>query len=213
MAGTAAAVESGDTREQILVAALEAFAEHGFDGAKMREIASRAGVTLGLLQYYFGGKQKLWRAAVDRAFEDMRGGLHGLLTDPSITDERERLRALVRGHVAFVARRPEFVRLMHDEGKRRGPRMRWLVDRHVKPIYALFLPVIERAQSAGVLPGGIPALHFAYAFVGAIGVIFHQAEECKRVTGVDPCAPEAVQAHPRAIESLLLGGESQENSR
>ena len=61
MAGTAPAANSGETQEQILIAALDAFAAHGFDGAKMREIASRAGVTLGLLQYYFGGKQKLWR--------------------------------------------------------------------------------------------------------------------------------------------------------
>jgi AcrR family transcriptional regulator len=213
MAGTAPAANSGETQEQILIAALDAFAAHGFDGAKMREIASRAGVTLGLLQYYFGGKQKLWRAAVDRAFEDMRGGLEVRLEDGSITDERERLRALVRGHVEFVARRPEFVRLMHDEGKRRGPRMRWLVDRHVKPIYALLLPVFERAQSAGVLPGGIPPVHFAYAFVGAIDVIFHQAEECKRVTGVDPSAPAAVEAHIRAIEHLFLGGASQQDSR
>jgi AcrR family transcriptional regulator len=213
MAGTVPATDAGQTQEKILTAALEAFAAHGFDGATMREIASRAGVTLGLLQYYFGGKQKLWRAAVDRAFEDMRSGLEALLEDGSIADERERLRALVRRHVAFVARRPEFVQLMHDEGKRRGPRMRWLVDRHVKPIYALFLPMIERAQSAGVLPVGVPAVHFVYAFVGAIDVIFHQAEECKRVTGIDPSAPAAVEAHTRAIEYLFLGGASQENSR
>ena len=212
MAGAAPVANSGRTQEQILAAALDAFAEYGFDGAKMRDIAARAGVTLGLLQYYFGGKQKLWRAAVDRAFQDMRGGLEALIENSAMADEREALRAIVRGHVAFVARRPEFVRLMHDEGKRRGPRMRWLVDRHVKPLYGLFLPVVERAQAAGVLPGGIPALHFVYAFVGAVGVIFHQAEECKRVTGVDPTTPAAVEAHIRAVEHLLLGWPSQEDS-
>jgi hypothetical protein len=64
-----------------------------------------------------------------------------------------------------------------------------------------------------VLPVGVPAVHFVYAFVGAIDVIFHQAEECKRVTGIDPSAPAAVEAHTRAIEYLFLGGASQENSR
>ena len=60
----AATLETGsDTRERILVAALQAFAEKGYDGATTREIASRAGVNLGLLQYHFGGKPKLWQAA------------------------------------------------------------------------------------------------------------------------------------------------------
>ena len=49
-AATAAATTAGsDTRERILRAALEAFAEKGFDGATTREIAARAGVNLGLL--------------------------------------------------------------------------------------------------------------------------------------------------------------------
>ncbi len=121
----AASVETGsDTSERILVAALEAFAEKGFDGATTREIAARAGVNLGLLQYHFGGKSKLWRAAVDRAFAELRSGLETVLTDSSPADELERMRLLIRGYVRFVARHPEFVRMMHDEGKRRGPRMR-----------------------------------------------------------------------------------------
>ena len=114
-----ASVETGsDTSERILVAALEAFAEKGFDGATTREIAARAGVNLGLLQYHFGGKSKLWRAAVDRAFAELRSGLETVLTDSSPADELERMRLLIRGYVRFVARHPEFVRMMHDEGKR-----------------------------------------------------------------------------------------------
>ena len=140
-------------------------------------------------------------------------GMRGMLEDDSFATERDRLRAIIRGQVAFVAERPEFVRLMHDEGKRRGPRMRWLVDRHVKPLYDLFLPVVERAQGEGVLPGGIPAMHFVYAFIGAVGVIFHQSEECKRVTGVDPSTPAAVEAHTLAVEHLLLGWPSGEKSQ
>jgi AcrR family transcriptional regulator len=213
MAGAAPAVESGKAEERILAAALEAFSEHGFDGAKMRDIAARAGVTLGLLQYYFGSKQKLWRAAVDRAFEDMRGGLQALLADDSSADPRERLRQIVRAHVSFVAQRPEFVRLMHDEGKRRGPRMRWLVDRHVKPIYETMLPMIRRAQAEGVFPADIAPIHFLYSLVGAVGVIFHQAEECKRLSGVDPTEEVAVEAHTRAVEHLFLGPPIEENTR
>lgn len=212
MARAAVDTSSGDTEEQILAAALELFSESGFDGTKMRDIAARADVTLGLLQYYFGGKQKLWRAAVDRAFQDMNAALQTLLSSDRVGDDRELLRLVVRSHVAFVAQRPEFVRLMHEEGKRRGPRMRWLVDRHVKPMFDLILPMVERAQAAGAIPSGVPPVHFIYIFIGAVGVIFHQSEECKRITGIDPFTPAAVEAHSRAVETVLLGPPSEEGS-
>lgn len=204
--------EGGDAPERILRAALQAFSELGFEGATTREIATRAGVPLGLLQYHFGGKPKLWRAAVDRAFARLRGGLEAILADPRARDERARLRRLIRGQVAFVSQNPEFVRLMHDEGKRRGPRMRWMVDRHVKPLYETLLPMIERAQSDGLFPADIPAVHLIYSLIGAIDVIFHQAEECKRVSGVDPADPAAAEAHARAVEWFILGPEPAEQT-
>ncbi len=214
MVARAAVAEAGsDSRERILRAALEAFSERGFDGATMREIAARASVPLGLLQYHFGGKSKLWRAAVDRAFAELRAGLEAVLEDPGPADERERMRLLIRGHVQFVARNPAFVRLMHEEGKRRGPRMRWMVDRHVKPLYAALLPLIERAQTSGLLPAGIAPIHFVYILAGAVGVIFHQAEECKRLAGIDPTTPEAAEAHARAVEHLFLGPANEEAPR
>jgi len=212
MARATAAQTSSDTPERILRAALEAFSENGFDGATTREIAARAGVPLGLLQYHFGGKPKLWRAAVDRAFGVLRGGLDNVLADPGPADDRERLGLLIRAHVQFVARNPEFVRLMHDEGKRGGPRMRWMVDRHVKPLYEALVPLIQRAQQVGLLPADVAPVHFVYILAGSAGVIFHQAQECKRLSGVDPSNPDVVDAHARAVEHLFLGPPTQEDS-
>ncbi len=194
-----------DTRERILEAALEAFSERGFDGARTREIAAGAGVPLGLLQYHFGAKTKLWRAAVDRAFAELRDGLESILEDPAPADEAERLRILVRAHVRFAAEHPEFIRLMHEEGKRRGPRMRWLVDTHVKPLFDELQALIRRAQATALVPAHLPPIHLVYVIVGAVGVIFHQAEECRRVSGIDPLSPAAVEAHARTVETLFFG--------
>jgi AcrR family transcriptional regulator len=206
MAATAQA-SPGDSRERILRAALGCFSERGFDGATTRDIASRAGVNLGLIQYYFEGKEKLWRAAVDEAFRTLKRALAGGLEEGEVFDERERTRELIRRYVRFVAAHPEFVRLMHEEGRRGGPRMRWLVDRHVRPLYESIRALFGAAQERGLLPAHIDPLHWHYILAGSVGLIFHQAEECKRLTGLDPAQEAMVEAHADAVVHLLLGPE------
>jgi len=56
------------TRVTILDAAENEFAEHGFDGTRMVAIAARAGVTHGLLHYYFDSKDRLYEQVVGRLF-------------------------------------------------------------------------------------------------------------------------------------------------
>ena len=53
------------TREQILAAAREAFNERGFSGTSLRDIATRAGVDVALVSYYFGGKTALFGEAIE----------------------------------------------------------------------------------------------------------------------------------------------------
>ena len=76
-----------EVRERILDAALQTFAEKGFDGATTRQIASRANVPLGLLRYYFGDKLKLWQAAVDQAFGEIRSVLDRATFEPRSSTE------------------------------------------------------------------------------------------------------------------------------
>jgi hypothetical protein len=127
-------------------------------------------------------------------------------------EEREVLRRLIRAQVRFVAENTEFIRIMHDEGKHRGPRMRWLVDRYVDPLFKKITPLIVRAQEKNILLPGVDPVHFVYVMVGAASMIFHQAEECKRVAGIDPSDPTEIAAHGRVVESLFLGRPIEENS-
>jgi AcrR family transcriptional regulator len=188
------------TRERILAAALEVFAERGFDGARTRDIAERAGANLGLITYYFDGKEKLWKAAVGRAFAPLQEDLAEVFQTGS--DEGERLQLLVRRFVAFVAREPAFMRLMNDEGKRDSPRMRWLAEHFVRPMNEVVRGHVERAQAEGLFPGISPvSLH--YIVVGAAGLVFSQAPECRYVTGVDPTDPEFAAQHAEALIRVL----------
>jgi AcrR family transcriptional regulator len=54
-----------DTRDAVLAAAREAFAERGFDGATIRGIATGAGVDPALVHHYFGSKEQLFLAAIE----------------------------------------------------------------------------------------------------------------------------------------------------
>ena len=55
-----------DSRNKILNAAEMLFGEHGYDGASVREIAAAAGMTIGLLTYYYPSKNSLYEATVER---------------------------------------------------------------------------------------------------------------------------------------------------
>lgn len=196
--------QNSSTRELILKTALEAFSLQGFEGATTRSIAAAAGVNQGLIPYYFKTKQALWRESVDRAFEELHAAMEEWSSREGPTDRKDIAR-MIRAYVAYVASHPEFVRMMNEEGKRSGPRMRWLVDRHVRPLLAGMTALFARVAEEIGMPVEINPAHLNYIFVGAVATIFHQAPECRRVTGYDPHDAKAVEAHADVLVHLLLG--------
>jgi len=192
------------TRERMLDVALDAFAELGYDGASTRTIAGRAGVNQGLIPYYFGTKEKLWREAVDRAFGEMATELGDVFGDDP-PPPRERLERLIRGTVRFVGRRPAFAQLMSDEGKRDSPRMRWIVDHHVRPTFETLAEMIEETASALKLPPDTDPLHVYYIMVGAVTQLFHQSAEFRRLSGRRPTDSAVIEAHADALVALFVG--------
>lgn len=59
----------------ILKAASEIFMEKGYDGARMQEIADKAGLNKALLHYYYRSKDKLFRAVFNKVFQQLMDGL------------------------------------------------------------------------------------------------------------------------------------------
>jgi AcrR family transcriptional regulator len=56
------------TKRNILWAASQLFANHGFDGTSVRKIATSAGVSLGMIRHYYGSKEGLYRACIASAY-------------------------------------------------------------------------------------------------------------------------------------------------
>ena len=192
-----------ETRERLVTAALEAFADHGYAGATTRAIAERAGVALAALPYHFETKEALWRAAADlifgrlvEQFQERIRGLEGV-------DAPTRLRLLLRDYVLFAATHPELHRFMLREGAVTTPRLRWLVRTHVEPQFRYFRSLIEEAQEQGIGRPGRPE-HLYYAMIGAASMPYAVAAEFRLRTGRDSDAKKLVEEHVETLLALFL---------
>ena len=101
--------------ERLLAAARTEFAGHGLAGARTDRIASRARVNKQLIHYYFGTKEGLYGAALERASQEVGESL-ARLPLAGLTAV-ERLRRLVSGQFDYLAEHPELTRfLIRAEG-------------------------------------------------------------------------------------------------
>jgi TetR/AcrR family transcriptional regulator len=110
----------------------------------------------------------------------------------------------VHEFVTFSARHPQLHRIIMQESKADGPRMDYLVDTHVRPLYESTVAMFELLAAQGAVPP-IPAAHLYYILTGAGPTIFVVAPEARRLTGLDPTADDVIEAHADAVCRLLFG--------
>ena len=187
-----------------MAAAADLFSERSFDGATTREIAARAGVTQPLLNYHFRSKDELWQAAVDSLFELLNQTLDERAAGLRGVDDITSARLRVREFITFSARNPQLHRIITQESKADGPRMDYLVDHHVRPIYARTIAMFEDLARIGAVPDIAPE-HLYYILTGAGPTMFVLAPECRRLSGIDPSAEDVIEAHADAVCLLLFG--------
>jgi AcrR family transcriptional regulator len=94
------------SKQQLLDAAVIEFGARGFSGARVSEIAARAGVNKQLISYYFGGKQGLYQAVSER----WRAGESGLAEQASTLGE------LVAAYARESLAHPDLARLLIRQG-------------------------------------------------------------------------------------------------
>lgn len=106
------------TKEEILVVATQEFAERGFAGARVDEIASQTRTTKRMIYYYYGSKERLYLAALERAYEDIR------VTEASVDVEHLDPVTAVRTLAQLTFDRheanPDFSRLISQENVQRA---------------------------------------------------------------------------------------------
>ena len=121
------------SRAALLDVAERQFSDHGFDGVSLQEIGAAAGLSRGTPSYFFGNKEGLYGAVLDRVFagrdEATRAAFAPLTAwaEDRDGDEAGLRRALGRAvtdYLAFLVDRPAFVRLIGWEDLGGGARLR-----------------------------------------------------------------------------------------
>ncbi len=100
-------------QEEILDAATDLFAEHGYSDAVTQALVERLGVGKGTLYRYFPSKRALFLAAADRVMRRMRERVDASVA--GIDDSLQRTAQGIRAFLAFFAEHPEYVELLIQE--------------------------------------------------------------------------------------------------
>jgi TetR/AcrR family transcriptional regulator len=98
-------IDKENTEQKILEAAKEIFIEKGNDGARMQEIADRAGINKSLLHYYYRSKEKLFGAVFNFAFKHFAPNLKTILLDEQ-DDIFELIRKFVSMYIDIIMKNP-----------------------------------------------------------------------------------------------------------
>jgi TetR/AcrR family transcriptional regulator len=190
--------------ERLLDAALDAFADRGYDGTSVREIARDLGVSHNLIPQRIGSKDQLWRCAVDRGFGQLTIALAGALADDPGTD-LARLRAVVVRFVEANAARPALSRIIAQEAAAPGPRFDHLFS-YIDPIRVLGADLMGRLREAGQLRTDSVTLVYFFMTHGAGGALALPALAERLGGAVDPHDPKAVRDHAQAAVDVLFDG-------
>ncbi|MBV9961630.1 MAG: TetR/AcrR family transcriptional regulator [Parafilimonas sp.] len=103
-----------DKREQIMVTALHLFAEKGFEGTSIRDIAEKASVNVAMVNYYFGSKEKLFENIVEYKSTTTRGILDEILHNEKLS-QIGKIEAVIDSYIERLFTHRIFHRLIHQE--------------------------------------------------------------------------------------------------
>ncbi|WP_433868683.1 TetR/AcrR family transcriptional regulator [Saccharopolyspora sp. CA-218241] len=146
------------TRAEILDVAIREFADKGYAGARVDEIAARTSTTKRMIYYYFGGKEQLYLAALENAYAVIREVERGLDLDE--LEPVAAIRRLAEATFDHHESHPDFLRLVsienihHAEHLAKSEALPGLAG----PALEVLSGVLERGRTAGLFRADVDAL-------------------------------------------------------
>jgi TetR/AcrR family transcriptional regulator len=154
------------SRQLILSAAQDEFAEYGLNGARIDRIAKRVGASKNLIYHYFGSKDRLYLEVLEDIYRHMREDQDdsGLQELPPL----EGMRKLVANTFDHFVRTPALIRLMSIENIHFARHLKKSTS--VKPLYKPLLQTIrsllEKGQHAGIFRRNVDAVDLYISISG-----------------------------------------------
>ncbi len=152
------AAEAEQTRQNILKVATEEFAAYGLSGARVDAIAERTLASKRMIYYYFGGKQGLYSAVLEKAYGDIRA--EEAQSDLANMPPREALQKLIEVTFEYDENHTRFVSLVSTENIHRAKTISKLpsIRRINESVIHTLEDILERGQATGEFRQNLVAL-------------------------------------------------------
>lgn len=169
------------TKQLLLVAAREAFSAAGLKGARVDDIARRAGINKQLVYHYFDNKEGLYTAVLEEVYLEIREREAAL--DLRSFPPEEAMRRLIEFSFGHLRDNRDFVRLLADENAHGGRHLNssdTLRDTNT-PIIDLIGETLERGVNDGVFRRGLDPLHLYLSIAGMSFFYFANIHTLSRI--------------------------------
>jgi AcrR family transcriptional regulator len=199
---------------EILEAAFDAFAERGFAGTRMEDIAARAGVTKGAIYCYFETKERLFEEMVDHFSQDILSDAGAMLAaaQGSSSEKLKAYLVYMYGRCARDRYGREMIRFMVSDGKS----FPQLVEHHYRDFFAPAMRMVSELLAAGIASGefrpeiaklGAEIVVAPAVFLTLMRLIFDQSLEIDEEAYIASHADLLLNGllTPAARENLLAG--------
>lgn len=192
------------TREQILQAAIVEFSVNGFAGARIDKIAARAGANKRMIYHYYGNKDDLFQAVMERTYDDIRTKESQLsLSD---MDPQGAMRRLVEFSFGYFTENPHFTRLLNIENLYRARHIKGSqrVRKMHSPLVEMIEDILARGRAKGVFRDDVDPIQL-YTSVAALGYFyFSNVHTLSAIFDVDFAAPPARERRLAHIVDVIM---------
>lgn len=188
------------TAERILDAAEALFAERGFDGATLRDVADRVGLRIPSLYNHFASKDSLYAAVLERGIGPVLEVL-GEFVDARDTDSRDSGRVVERV-MALLARRPNLPRLVLHEMLSGGQRLTPVLRGWIAPAFARAHEMVEATPGARRWEREQVPLLVLAVFHAVVGY-FAIAPLYRELNGIDLLADSSLERQTRLMREIV----------